>query len=132
MVSDKSFHSLIVSIHAPVKGATVYLFHVSISFRVSIHAPVKGATFDGEDHWLTAQVSIHAPVKGATKWKKGRKYLALSFNSRSREGSDPIGYFFQKPCISFNSRSREGSDKAGIPYIADKAVSIHAPVKGAT
>ncbi len=34
---------------------------------VSIHAPVKGATIEsGDDRWLSDEVSIHAPVKGAT------------------------------------------------------------------
>ena len=35
---------LIVSIHAPVKGATDVCYLFSQVFVVSIHAPVKGAT----------------------------------------------------------------------------------------
>ena len=81
---------LIISIHAPVKGATSiapstsvshWLFQSThpwrvrqmailiwnISHKISIHAPVKGAT----GHGLPAIhqiffISIHAPVKGAT------------------------------------------------------------------
>ena len=34
----------VVSIHAPVKGATYTLGTIDIDFSVSIHAPVKGAT----------------------------------------------------------------------------------------
>ena len=34
----------LVSIHAPVKGATQTLGRREIEFDVSIHAPVKGAT----------------------------------------------------------------------------------------
>ena len=33
---------------------------------VSIHAPVKGATYLKEEKPKTEEVSIHAPVKGAT------------------------------------------------------------------
>ena len=33
-----------VSIHAPVKGATMYAYIATLSDYVSIHAPVKGAT----------------------------------------------------------------------------------------
>ena len=33
-----------VSIHAPVKGATVLDSEINLNFFVSIHAPVKGAT----------------------------------------------------------------------------------------
>ena len=37
-------YRLAVSIHAPVKGATLLLTDQSFGVRVSIHAPVKGAT----------------------------------------------------------------------------------------
>ena len=78
-----------VSIHAPVKGATlkeVIIGRVCASFnsrsregsdlftkpvnlfasRVSIHAPVKGATIIRSLSACETSVSIHAPVKGAT------------------------------------------------------------------
>ena len=78
-----------VSIHAPVKGATVMFDSGRQKELVSIHAPVKGATVllilhmsklkrfnsrtrKGCDYRLAAKkdsgnyVSIHAPVKGAT------------------------------------------------------------------
>ena len=35
----------------------------------------------------------------------------MSFNSRSREGSDTIDEDLSPELISFNSRSREGSDQ---------------------
>ena len=37
---------LYVSIHAPVKGATVSIRQMPHFLGVSIHAPVKGATFE--------------------------------------------------------------------------------------
>ena len=81
-------YATFVSIHAPVKDATLRLclicsrcigFNprtrkgcdgigsvVMSSIRVSIHAPVKDAT-KGQDHALQrTDVSIHAPVKDAT------------------------------------------------------------------
>ena len=59
----------LVSIHAPVKGATRYVRHVPGAGQVSIHAPVKGATGAvGGERIGFADVSIHAPVKGATRW----------------------------------------------------------------
>ena len=33
-----------ISIHAPVKGATVHAYKESLAYQISIHAPVKGAT----------------------------------------------------------------------------------------
>ena len=35
----------IISIHAPVKGATMYIKLFLSNIHISIHAPVKGATF---------------------------------------------------------------------------------------
>ena len=57
-----------VSIHAPVKGATIASLLFESVLAVSIHAPVKGATdyFYGVQIDQIRKVSIHAPVKGAT------------------------------------------------------------------
>ena len=55
-----------VSIHAPVKGATLPGLRMVTDSRVSIHAPVKGATVGSLMPFLLYIVSIHAPVKGAT------------------------------------------------------------------
>ena len=37
----------LISIHAPVKGATLASLPEPLFRRISIHAPVKGATFPG-------------------------------------------------------------------------------------
>ncbi len=81
----------VVSIHAPVQGATGRVFRIGPVIDVSIHAPVQGATPLAKifDRGLTfqstllykerqsvvlvglsyLQVSIHAPVQGAT-WRQ--------------------------------------------------------------
>ena len=78
----------------------------------------------------------------------------VSFNPRSREGSDCLEMFQQPISAGFNPRSREGSDfkassgspeqqrfnprsREGSDYGLretdwNKVVSIHAPAKGAT
>ena len=55
---------------------------------VSIHAPVWGATEGDSSVFDYIKVSIHAPVWGATK--VGDKVIdpTVSFNPRSRMGSD--------------------------------------------
>ena len=64
---DKKAQMLdIVSIHAPVKGATQGPARARGDSTVSIHAPVKGATIGSIDKTTQRIVSIHAPVKGAT------------------------------------------------------------------
>ena len=45
-------------------GQVAFAAHVGI---ISIHAPVKGATYGMTDEFdMVAMISIHAPVKGAT------------------------------------------------------------------
>ena len=59
----------LVSIHAPVWGATAFSFLFLFDFDVSIHAPVWGATDDVLANRPVPVVSIHAPVWGATTQK---------------------------------------------------------------
>ena len=99
-----------ISIHAPVKGATrriqqaqeavsyfnprsregsdTHIIGFDLSRIISIHAPVKGATDLRVESLLQLRISIHAPVKGATQYNTHLHIL--------------------------------------------QAISIHAPVKGAT
>ncbi len=55
-----------VSIHAPVGGATLMGRYNLFVGRVSIHAPVGGATHVDGYIGIFGVVSIHAPVGGAT------------------------------------------------------------------
>ena len=64
-------------------------------------------------------------------WQK-KLQLRLSFNSRSREGSDLIPRLEWVLVKCFNSRSREGSDSALEGSTDGELVSIHAPARGAT
>ena len=55
---------------------------------VSIHAPVKGATPVGNIQNEVTEVSIHAPVKGATRSARPPDLVFAGFNPRTREGCD--------------------------------------------
>ena len=100
-----------ISIHAPVKGATRRHFknNVILSYFnpraregrdlfkirlwsflevISIHAPVKGATRDASMRICHHIISIHAPVKGATITLRSKFPLYPDFNPRAREGRD--------------------------------------------
>ena len=57
---------VVISIHAPVKGATLIDRPVRVGTFISIHAPVKGATNRYDEVMAVVNISIHAPVKGAT------------------------------------------------------------------
>ncbi len=52
---------LIISIHAPVKGATPTTFKQYCTRSISIHAPVKGATglYHIDGNWLQQFQSTH-------------------------------------------------------------------------
>ena len=98
---------------------------------VSIHAPVWGATITKFFEFTNPKVSIHAPVWGATVSQSEVTRVA-GFNPRTRVGCDmsiPVrgnaGGWFQSthPCGVRPACTDE-------PTFGD--VSIHAPVWGAT
>ena len=76
-----------ISIHAPVRGATLSTQRERQSTCISIHAPVRGATNQNSVLQILIAISIHAPVRGATQLSSLQSGL-LNFNPRSREGSD--------------------------------------------
>ena len=122
---------------------------------ISIHAPVKGVTKPGYNFVGWFLISIHAPVKGATSAETRPSHSRFDSNPRSREGSDKLRpglicstFVFQSTlprrerpvqlesiftCNGFQSTlpRRERQDPDGY-IIVCKAISIHAPVKGAT
>ena len=57
---------MIISIHAPTKGATQGGAINRILEVISIHAPTKGATQHIGGELSGISISIHAPTKGAT------------------------------------------------------------------
>ena len=100
-----------ISIHAPVKGATIF-YKLDIDFDIiSIHAPVKGATEANLGRGLVKFISIHAPVKGAT--------------GIACEDIDLVD-------ISIHAPVKGATKQALINLGWTIDISIHAPVKGAT
>ena len=78
----------LVSIHAPVKGATRYR-----NQSTSDYSGFNSRTRKGCDVHLTTvdhdePVSIHAPVKGATPESVRNHHAEIRFNSRTRKGCD--------------------------------------------
>ena len=86
---DSLVTARVVSIHAPVKGATMIRIPSDEIILVSIHAPVKGATSNIVRELVDMGVSIHAPVKGATRRSDRRPCSEKTFQStHTREGCD--------------------------------------------
>ena len=129
-----------VSIHAPVKGATVHragrrhgrCFNPRAregrdrdqsggghGTGVSIHAPVKGATLRVDGSANGIGVSIHAPVKGATKLNQIIAILKGVSIHAPVKGATPTPTRGFRP-TGFNPRAREGRDDFGFAGDADK------------
>ena len=76
---------VIISIHAPARGATIKIFVLIFLNMISIHAPARGAT---HITWLKRyleEISIHAPARGATAIlsKIHPMFLTISHNASS-------------------------------------------------
>ena len=57
---------VMISIHAPIRGATDLPPGIQSVLDISIHAPIRGATNCGIDYIVKDSISIHAPIRGAT------------------------------------------------------------------
>ena len=117
-----------------MKGATPGTHFKDKTVAISIHAPVKGATMQLLKIPWEIHISIHAPVKGATRKAVRLVQHMDNFNPRTREGCDSaLQILITQLRHYFNPRTREGCDQ-GTAFIAmrQKMISIHAPVKGAT
>ena len=126
-------HINIISIHAPAKGATVWMLMLrtrDLVFQSTL--PRRERRKSVEDRLQTIEISLHAPAKGATEFNARLTFAAHNFNPRSREGSDCAEGRDQKETPDFNPRSREGSDQDNEPWEMWFLISIHAPAKGAT
>ena len=101
---------MLVSIHAPTRGATNRFIPIYYGYNVSIHAPTRGATFDEFTQF---------------------RYVD-SFNPRTHEGCDFSTLTNDQTLFRFNPRTHEGCDCLCLIRDLNLAVSIHAPTRGAT
>ena len=80
---------MLVSIHAPVKGATgKYRQQSKVAYSFNPRAREGRDLHEGGLYCYKTVVSIHAPVKGATIDERRNVYSAQGFNPRAREGRD--------------------------------------------
>ena len=100
---------------------------------ISIHAPAKGATccFGGPCH-ITG-ISIHAPAKGATKLRNGDQDLYEKFQSTHPRRVRLVIFldFFKVFIISIHAPAK-GATVSYREAHPPTFISIHAPAKGAT
>ena len=152
------FKSFIISIHAPMKGATLLTAYRIGDFKmISIHAPMKGATFlvirplwmhinfnprthEGCDLWLwfynndECKISIHAPMKGATLARIGQDVMSglISIHAPMKGATlIPLVTFCDNSFISIHAPMK-GATIFRFKIYQRYRISIHAPMKGAT
>ena len=82
---------VLISIHAPTRGATFFCRISITSMRISIHAPTRGATRKKTATIMRIKISIHAPTRGATFCVKIIIHINNYFNPRSYKRSDMMG-----------------------------------------
>ena len=123
---------LLVSIHAPARGATVVVSAIPDLAPVSIHAPARGATTPCTDNLIGDRFQStlpHGERPGCclrTRWKP-------CFNPRSRTGSDSRFRAARPRHIQFQSTLPHGERRYDASDVRlEQHVSIHAPARGAT
>ncbi len=100
-----------VSIHAPVKGATLHFGNKSVCYARFNPRAREGRDKVGNTEDYALGVSIHAPVKGATHDWRRCQYGQGCFNPRAREGRDSETVSEGINLTGFNPRAREGRDE---------------------
>ena len=98
-----------VSIHAPVRSATLRARRPGGAHHVSIHAPVRGATIIAAT--LLPQRSFNSRTRTGYDMRIApTPALYQSFNSRTRRVRLLVRSFDPRTSCSFNSRTRTGCD----------------------
>ena len=124
---------VIISIHAPPRGATMLFTLLLTSARISIHAPPRGATVLLDGHLAGCQISIHAPPRGATFRSPSGISRRTDFNSRPSARGDGSAYaaLCALGYISIHAPPR-GATQSPAGRLRHGTISIHAPPRGAT
>ena len=124
--------TVLISIHAPTRGATDGNLQCQLINAISIHAPTRGATFKSVSKNDNQNISIHAPTRGATMSFETTHHMLINFNPRSHERSDVIYFLSSKnACISIHAPTRGATLSISLIGMAFD-ISIHAPTRGAT
>ena len=121
-----------ISIHAPLRGATM-CFSRTVTLRsISIHAPLRGATKISILLPQNYSISIHAPLRGATRMSIHKKDRYARFQSTHPCGVRPLAIADLFVGANFNPRTPAGCDTSAGVLGFPAAISIHAPLRGAT
>ena len=145
-----------ISIHAPTRGATVFICHKSFKkLKFQSTLPREERRVKALQQRTIGMISIHAPTRGATNTTGWQGTGEIKFQStlpreeRLTGGKGAHGFReFQSTLPreerhytangwtvgknNFNPRSHERSDDMEILLNVETTISIHAPTRGAT
>ena len=91
-------------------GCDDLLFRYGVLVLVSIHAPTRGATDFPVFTYSSIPVSIHAPTRGATHTTGDYTTISECFNPRTHTGCDSNNSYSVGYSSSFNPRTHTGCD----------------------
>ena len=110
----------------------IQVSHIKAYIIVSIHAPTRGATTGGTGSPKLGRVSIHAPTRGATLAGK-QDTKAPEFQSTHPHGVRRLGCSDTSRTIKVSIHAPTRGATPGVFRVTNKfQVSIHAPTRGAT
>ena len=125
---------IMVSIHAPTRGATPHVSSMRLERLVSIHAPTRGATMsDTGSRTSCGFQSTHPHGVRPVRIRQSHARI-LRFNPRTHTGCDNNPYKMRLPQDRFQSTHPHGVRLVIIAILVSRKqhVSIHAPTRGAT
>ena len=121
-----------ISIHAPTRGATLFVNYAGVLILISIHAPTRGATVEPSGSIERAAISIHAPTRGATILLS-RCLQFIRFQSTLPRGERQKKERCYKWHSGFQSTLPRGErQRLRERLVLRIVISIHAPTRGAT
>ena len=144
-----SFRTLIISIHAPIRGRLPKLQQTAASHYFNPR-PHTGATKKYGVKVVSAMISIHAPIRGRPT-KKCLRVSSVNFNPRPHTGATDVGIAYKQDtpfqstppyggdlnrrprvriAATFQSTPPYGGDAASLYDGGWRAISIHAPIRG--
>ena len=71
-------------------GSDAYRLRSTVEYRISIHAPVKGATIHTTQQQLAPDYFNPRSREGSDPYDRWAAMFKANFNPRSREGSDAL------------------------------------------
>ncbi len=116
----------------PPRGGRRLRVHFAPGLVVSIHAPARGATASCPRSPSHSTRFNPRPRAGGDRRRSMSTASGTCFNPRPRAGGDPARFRWWLRLGCFNPRPRAGGDPSLAECIALGIVSIHAPARGAT